>query len=171
MWSGGIDPCGPSEDPRATRGGDTFSVAERAAVADGSRFREVQRELRGSKPESRGTEIEKFTTRGVAPRTTDEDHWKLFFVEAFVLHSPVIDHGHHAGIVAFHWPRALGSSAFEVPWWLGLFRAASPDMGVPRWWLEGVVARGGHFFRVLLPGGALVAPGLFGCENGRPPAR
>jgi hypothetical protein len=31
---------------------------ERAAVADGSRFREVQRELRGSKPESRGTEIE-----------------------------------------------------------------------------------------------------------------
>jgi hypothetical protein len=27
-------------------------------VADGSRFREVQRELRGSKPESRGTEIE-----------------------------------------------------------------------------------------------------------------
>jgi hypothetical protein len=38
----------PSEDPRATRGGDTFSVVERAAVADGSRFREVQRELRGA---------------------------------------------------------------------------------------------------------------------------
>ena len=52
-----VDLCEPSEDPRATRGGDTFSVAERAAVADGSRFREVQRELRGSKPESRGTEI------------------------------------------------------------------------------------------------------------------
>jgi hypothetical protein len=71
-------------------------VAERAAVADGSRFREVQRELRGSKPESRGTEIEKLTTWGVAPREKDEGEWKLF-VEAFVLHSPVIEHGHHAG--------------------------------------------------------------------------
>jgi hypothetical protein len=53
----GLDLGEPSEDPRATRAGDTFSVVERAAVADGSRFREVQRELRGSKPESRGTEI------------------------------------------------------------------------------------------------------------------
>jgi hypothetical protein len=41
MWSGGLDLCGPSEDPRATRGGDTFSVVERAAVADGSRFCEA----------------------------------------------------------------------------------------------------------------------------------
>jgi hypothetical protein len=50
-----------SEDPRATRGKDTPSVVERAAVADGgSRFREVQlgELLRGSKkPESRGTKI------------------------------------------------------------------------------------------------------------------
>jgi hypothetical protein len=59
-------------------------------------FPEVQRELRGSKPKSRGTEIEKFTTWGVAPRKKDEDEWKLF-VEAFVLDSPVIGHGHHAG--------------------------------------------------------------------------
>jgi hypothetical protein len=65
-------------------------------VADGSRFREVQRELRGSKPESRGTEIEKFTTWGVAPKTTNEDYWKDFVVW-LVLHSPVIDHGHHVG--------------------------------------------------------------------------
>ena len=36
----------------------TLWIVERAAVADGSRFREVQRELRGSKPKSRGTEIE-----------------------------------------------------------------------------------------------------------------
>jgi hypothetical protein len=39
MWSGGLDLGGPSEDPRATRGGDTPPVVERAAVADGSRFR------------------------------------------------------------------------------------------------------------------------------------
>jgi hypothetical protein len=32
MWSGGLDLGEPSEDPRATRGGDTFSVVERAAV-------------------------------------------------------------------------------------------------------------------------------------------
>jgi hypothetical protein len=68
----------PPEDPRATRGGDKFSVAERAAETDGSRCREVQRELRGSKPKSRGTEIEKFTTWGVAPRTTDGEYWKFF---------------------------------------------------------------------------------------------
>jgi hypothetical protein len=91
-----LDICEPSEDTHATSGGDTFSVVERAAVADGSRFREVQRELRGSKPESRGTEIEKLTTWGVAPKTRDEDYRKLF-VEAFVLHSPVINHDHHAG--------------------------------------------------------------------------
>jgi hypothetical protein len=96
MWSGGLDICEPPEDTRATSGGDTPSVVERAAVADGNRFCEVQRELRGSKPESRGTEIDKFTTWGVAPKTMDEDYWGLF-VEAFVLHSPVIDHGHHAG--------------------------------------------------------------------------
>jgi hypothetical protein len=71
MWFGGLDLGEPSEDPRATRGGDTFSVVERAAVADASRFREVQRELRGSKPESRGTEIEKFTTWGAAMKTTN----------------------------------------------------------------------------------------------------
>jgi hypothetical protein len=115
MWSGGLDLCGPPEDPRATRGGDTLPVAERAAVADGSRCREVQRELRGSKPESRGTEIEKHTTWIVAPRTNGEDYWKLF-VGASVLHSPVFDHGHHAGkwisTDRVHWY----SSAFKVPW-------------------------------------------------------
>jgi hypothetical protein len=93
-WS--LDICEPSEDTRATRGRDTFSVVERAAVADGSRSREVQRELRGSKPESRGTEIDKLTTWGVAPKTMDEDYWELF-EEWFVVHSPVIYRGHHAG--------------------------------------------------------------------------
>jgi hypothetical protein len=34
-WAGGLHLRGPSEDPRATSGGDKFSVAERA---DGSRF-------------------------------------------------------------------------------------------------------------------------------------
>jgi hypothetical protein len=56
LWSGGLE---PSEDPRAKNGGDDISVEESAAAAtDDLRFREVQRELRGSKPESRGTEIE-----------------------------------------------------------------------------------------------------------------
>jgi hypothetical protein len=80
--------------------------------------REVQRELRGSKPESRGTEIEKFITWGVAPRKKDENEWKLF-VET---HSPVIDHVHHAGkwlsTGRVHWApvpsKSLGWVFFEL---------------------------------------------------------
>ena len=47
-----------SGDPHAKNGGDYISVEESAAATDDLRFREVQRELRGSKPKSRGTEIE-----------------------------------------------------------------------------------------------------------------
>jgi hypothetical protein len=102
--------------------GDALSFAERAAVADGSRFREVQRELRGSKSESRGTEIEK-PARGESRRRqlTKSDYWKLF-VEALVLHSPVIGHGHHAGkwlsTGRVHWApvpsKSLGCFGFEL---------------------------------------------------------
>jgi hypothetical protein len=122
MWSGGLDICEASEDTRATRGGDTFSVVERAAVGDGSRFREVQRELRGSKPESQrhgNREVHHVGSR--AEKTTGEDYWKLF-VEWFVLRSPVIDHDHHAGkwlsTGRVHWApvpsKSLGCFFFEL---------------------------------------------------------
>jgi hypothetical protein len=48
----------PSEDPRAKNGGDDISVEESATATSDLRFREVQRELRGSKPKSRGTEVD-----------------------------------------------------------------------------------------------------------------
>ena len=53
LWSGGLDLDEPLEDPRA-KNGDEVSVDESAAPTDGHRFREVQRELQGPKPKSRG---------------------------------------------------------------------------------------------------------------------
>jgi hypothetical protein len=100
LWSGRLDLGERSEDARATHGGDEFSVEESAAATDGLRFREVQRELRGlvsrvrgSKPKSRGTEIEALTSWGKEPR--QGTHWKLF-LQVFALDSLVVEAEHHA---------------------------------------------------------------------------
>jgi hypothetical protein len=119
MWSFG----GPTRDSTRRRYILCRGARRAPAVADGSRLREVQRELRGSKPKSRGTEIAKFSMWGVAPRTTGEDYWKPS-VEAFVLYTspPVIDHVHHAGkwlsTGRVHWApvpsNSLGWGVFQL---------------------------------------------------------
>lgn len=52
-WFGGLDLLGDFVDPRKGRDGDEFSAV--VAEAYGFGLREVQHELRGSEPKSRGT--------------------------------------------------------------------------------------------------------------------
>ena len=88
---------GPSEDPRATRGGDT----EEELGLNCERFVSTSAATSGEVGRS---QIEKYTTWGDAPnlcrrlRVEDKrEDYRKYFVEWFVLHSPVIDHVHYAG--------------------------------------------------------------------------